>query len=69
MQWFRVFVGGASSFILSSMCISLFRMHPKYNVNENVSLVLWLVVFFDLYGRKFNYNDTCISIFSEKEFT
>lgn len=68
MQWFCVFVGGASSFVLALMCISLFQMHPKYNVNENASLGLWLVEFFDLYGRKFDYNDTCISILNGGQY-
>lgn len=43
-------------------------MHPNHSVNENANLGVWLVEFFDLYGRKFDYNGTCISILNDGQY-
>lgn len=50
------------------MCISLLQLHQKHKVNENANLGVLLVEFFDLYGRKFDYNGTCISILNDGQY-
>jgi non-canonical poly(A) RNA polymerase PAPD5/7 len=46
------------------MCISFLQLHPRQNVTSplNANLGVLLLEFFELYGRKFNYMKTGISI-------
>lgn len=54
--------GGISSYSLILMCISFLQLHPRQNVYENANLGVLLLEFFELYGRKFNYMKTGISV-------
>lgn len=51
------------------MCISLLQMHSAANFDKNTNLAVLLVKFFELYGRKFDYNETCINITDGKYFS
>lgn len=44
------------------MCISFLQLHPRHKVYENANLGVLLMEFLELYGRKFNYMKTGISI-------
>lgn len=44
------------------MCISFLQLHPRYKAHENANLGVLLMEFLELYGRKFNYMKTGISI-------
>lgn len=44
------------------MCISFLQLHPRYKGYENENLGVLLMEFLELYGRKFNYMKTGISI-------
>lgn len=44
------------------MCINLFQLHPSIKSDKNPNLGVLLMDFFEFYGRKFNYNETCISV-------
>lgn len=44
------------------MCISFLQLHPRQNVYEDANLGVLLLEFFELYGRKFNYMKTGISV-------
>lgn len=44
------------------MCISFLQLHPRHKVCENANLGVLLMEFLELYGRKFNYLKTGISI-------
>ncbi|KAL7025538.1 hypothetical protein ACKWTF_013521 [Chironomus riparius] len=57
----EVFTGGISSYSLILMCISFLQLHPRQNFKK-VNLGLLLLEFLELYGRKFNYLTTGISI-------
>lgn len=54
--------GGISSYSLILMCISFLQMHPRNIVWEDANLGVLLMEFLELYGRKFNYMKTGISI-------
>lgn len=56
--------GGISSYSLILMCISFLQLHPRHNsyANANANLGVLLLEFLELYGRKFNYMKTGISI-------
>lgn len=56
------FPGGISSYSLILMCISFLQLHPRLHTTTNVNLGVLLIEFFELYGRKFNYMKTGISI-------
>ncbi|XP_055693738.1 terminal nucleotidyltransferase 4B-like isoform X2 [Lutzomyia longipalpis] len=58
----EVFTGGISSYSLILMCISFLQLHPRQNIREKANLGVLLLEFFELYGRKFNYMKTGISI-------
>lgn len=44
------------------MCISFLQLHQRQNLFENANLGVLLLEFLELYGRKFNYMKTGISI-------
>lgn len=44
------------------MCISFLQLHPRHKDYENANLGVLLMEFLELYGRKFNYMKTGISI-------
>lgn len=44
------------------MCISFLQLHPRHNAYEKANLGVLLMEFLELYGRKFNYLKTGISI-------
>lgn len=44
------------------MCISFLQLHPRHKNYENANLGVLLMEFLELYGRKFNYMKTGISI-------
>lgn len=58
----EVFTGGISSYSLILMCISFLQLHPRQIDHESANLGVLLLEFFELYGRKFNYMKTGISI-------
>lgn len=58
----EVFIGGISSYSLILMCISFLQLHPRQNFTESSNLGILLLEFLELYGRKFNYMKTGISI-------
>lgn len=58
----EVFTGGISSYSLILMCISFLQLHPRQNSYNNANLGVLLLEFLELYGRKFNYMKTGISI-------
>lgn len=44
------------------MCINFLKMHSETKSNENVNLDVLLLDFLELYGQKFDYENTGISI-------
>jgi non-canonical poly(A) RNA polymerase PAPD5/7 len=44
------------------MCISFLQLHQRTNINENSNLGVLLLEFFELYGKRFNYMKTGISV-------
>lgn len=58
----EVFTGGISSYSLILMCISFLQLHPRQIDHETANLGVLLLEFFELYGRKFNYMKTGISV-------
>lgn len=59
---YSLFPGGISSYSLILMCISFLQLHPRHNSYANANLGVLLLEFLELYGRKFNYMKTGISI-------
>lgn len=55
------FIGGISSYSLILMCISFLQLHQRQNF-DNANLGVLLLEFVELYGKKFNYMKTGISI-------
>ncbi|XP_055317715.1 non-canonical poly(A) RNA polymerase protein Trf4-1-like [Sitodiplosis mosellana] len=57
-----VFTGGISSHPLTLMCINFLQMHPTYRADENPNLGELLLDFFELYGKKFDYENYGLTI-------
>lgn len=55
-------LGGISSYALCLMCINFLQMRAENTTNEDANLGVLLVDFLELYGQKFDYNNTGISI-------
>lgn len=64
----EVFTGGISSYSLILMCISFLQLHPRQTecFMDNPNLGVLLMEFLELYGRKFNYMKTGISVKQER---
>lgn len=59
----EVFHGGISSYSLILMCISFLQLHHfEENYGTECNLGVLLIEFLELYGRKFNYLKTAISV-------
>lgn len=58
----KYILGGISSYSLILMCISFLQLHPRHNSYANANLGVLLLEFLELYGRRFNYMKTGISI-------
>lgn len=59
----EVFTGGISSYSLILMCISFLQLHPRpLETADESNLGVLLLEFLELYGRRFNYMKTGISI-------
>lgn len=58
----EVFTGGISSYSLILMCISFLQLHPRAAAGPTTNLGVLLLEFLELYGRKFNYMKTGISV-------
>ena len=59
----EVFTGGISSYSLILMTVSFLQMHPRIDSTfEDANLGVLLIEFFELYGKKFNYLRTGISV-------
>ena len=64
----EVFKGGISSYSLILMCISFLQLHPRQTESfmDTSNLGVLLMEFLELYGRKFNYMKTGISVRQER---
>lgn len=60
--------GGISSYALTVMCISYLQRHPTYKAHENANLGELLLGFFELYGRKFDYESIGITIENDGKY-
>ncbi|KAJ1822796.1 hypothetical protein LPJ56_000619 [Coemansia sp. RSA 2599] len=61
----EVYTGGMGSYAISLLAISLLQMHPRImsgglEVSKNLGVLL--VEFFELYGKRFNYDRVCVSV-------
>jgi len=59
----EVWTGGVSSYSVIIMCISFLQMHPRCDARtSSANIGVLLLEFFELYGRHFNYHNTCIRV-------
>ncbi|KAI3633969.1 hypothetical protein MIR68_007573 [Amoeboaphelidium protococcarum] len=73
----EVFSGGLGSYGLTALIVSFLQLHPWIqggHIVEMENLNVLLLEFFDLYGRRFNYDDVGISLldggsYFKKEFS
>ncbi|KAI3640449.1 hypothetical protein MIR68_001327 [Amoeboaphelidium protococcarum] len=73
----EVFSGGLGSYGLTALIVSFLQLHPWIqggHIAEMENLNVLLLEFFDLYGRRFNYDDVGISLldggcYFKKEFS
>ncbi|KAJ1895840.1 hypothetical protein LPJ81_004873, partial [Coemansia sp. IMI 209127] len=61
----EVYTGGIGSYAITLLAVSLFQMHPRIlsgGLQLSKNLGILLIEFFELYGKRFNYDNVCISV-------
>ncbi|KAJ2393758.1 hypothetical protein GGI23_004972 [Coemansia sp. RSA 2559] len=61
----EVYTGGIGSYAITLLAVSLFQMHPRVlsgGLQLTKNLGILLIEFFELYGKRFNYDNVCISV-------
>ncbi|KAJ1724938.1 hypothetical protein LPJ53_000864 [Coemansia erecta] len=61
----EVYTGGIGSYAITLLVVSMLQMHPRIksgglDIKKNLGVLL--IEFFELYGKKFNYERVCISV-------
>ncbi|KAJ2004144.1 hypothetical protein GGI04_000534 [Coemansia thaxteri] len=61
----EVFTGGMGSYAITLLVVSMLQMHPRImsgglDIAKNLGVLL--IEFFELYGKRFNYDAVCISV-------
>ncbi|KAJ1766814.1 hypothetical protein IW140_005139 [Coemansia sp. RSA 1813] len=61
----EVYTGGIGSYAITLLAVSLFQTHPRVlsgGLQLTKNLGILLIEFFELYGKRFNYDNVCISV-------
>ncbi|KAJ2311212.1 hypothetical protein IWW52_000726 [Coemansia sp. RSA 2704] len=61
----EVYTGGMGSYAITLLVVSMLQMHPRIqsgglDITQNLGVLL--VEFFELYGKRFNYDNVCICV-------
>ncbi|KAJ2614466.1 hypothetical protein H4S08_001699 [Coemansia sp. RSA 1365] len=67
----EVYTGGLGSYAITLLVVSLLQMHPRIrsgglDVSRNLGVIL--VEFFELYGKRFNYDNTCVGVLEQGQY-
>ncbi|PIA13145.1 Nucleotidyltransferase, partial [Coemansia reversa NRRL 1564] len=67
----EVYTGGLGSYAITLLVVSLLQMHPRIrsgglDVSKNLGVIL--VEFFELYGKRFNYDNTCVGVLEQGQY-
>lgn len=60
-----MFSGGLGSYALTSLIVSFLQLHPKIQsgeIKQEENLGILLIEFFELYGKRFQYDTVGISV-------
>ncbi len=61
----EVYTGGLGSYAIVCLAVSFLQMHPKIRngeIDPEENLGVLLIEFFELYGKRFNYDEVGISL-------
>ncbi|KAJ2850427.1 hypothetical protein IWW36_001917 [Coemansia brasiliensis] len=61
----EVYTGGMGSYAITLLAVSLLQMHPRIRsggLDPSKNLGVLLIEFFELYGKRFNYDNVCVSV-------
>ncbi|KAJ2276309.1 hypothetical protein EV176_002421 [Coemansia sp. RSA 451] len=61
----EVYTGGMGSYAITLLVVSLLQMHPRIRsggLDASKNLGVLLIEFFELYGKRFNYDTVCVSV-------
>lgn len=67
----EVYTGGIGSYAITLLCVSLFQMHPRImsgGLDASKNLGVLLLEFFELYGKRFNYDNVCVSVLEKGRY-
>ncbi|KAJ1940166.1 hypothetical protein GGF37_004090 [Kickxella alabastrina] len=67
----EVYTGGIGSYAITLLAVSMLQMHPRIragglDVSKNLGVLL--IEFFELYGKRFNYDTVCISVLEKGQY-
>ncbi|KAJ2161966.1 hypothetical protein GGF46_001062 [Coemansia sp. RSA 552] len=61
----EVYTGGMGSYATTLLVVSMLQMHPRLQsggLDPAKNLGVLLIEFFELYGKRFNYDNVCVSV-------
>ncbi|KAJ2518285.1 hypothetical protein GGI11_002912 [Coemansia sp. RSA 2049] len=67
----EVYTGGIGSYAITLLAVSLLQMHPRIlsgGLRPEDNLGILLIEFFELYGKRFNYDNVCISVLEAGQY-
>ncbi|KAJ2489404.1 hypothetical protein IWW37_004026 [Coemansia sp. RSA 2050] len=67
----EVFTGGMGSYAITLLAVSMLQMHPRIlsgGLDMDKNLGVLLIEFFELYGKRFNYDNVCISVLEKGQY-
>ncbi|KAJ2821485.1 hypothetical protein GGI24_004201 [Coemansia furcata] len=67
----EVYTGGMGSYAITLLAVSMLQMHPRIlsgglDIAKNLGVLL--IEFFELYGKRFNYDNVCISVLEKGQY-
>ncbi|KAJ2345898.1 hypothetical protein GGF43_005106, partial [Coemansia sp. RSA 2618] len=67
----EVYTGGMGSYAITLLVVSMLQMHPRIRsggLDATKNLGVLLIEFFELYGKRFNYDNVCVSVLESGQY-
>ncbi|KAJ2745059.1 hypothetical protein GGI20_002468 [Coemansia sp. BCRC 34301] len=67
----EVYTGGMGSYAITLLAVSMLQLHPRIlsgglDIAKNLGVLV--IEFFELYGKRFNYDNVCVSVLEKGQY-
>ncbi|KAJ2440772.1 hypothetical protein GGF42_007518, partial [Coemansia sp. RSA 2424] len=67
----EVYTGGMGSYAITLLAVSMLQLHPRIlsgglDISQNLGVLV--IEFFELYGKRFNYDNVCVSVLEKGQY-